>query len=469
MAFPTNLTYAVDGVTDVTADHLNNLEAKVGIDGSEVSTSLDYLLKNPGSVDPGHVHSGYQVAGSYITALTGDVAASGPGSTAATIQAGAVSLSKMANLAPHSIVGNNTADSASPLALSIAQVKSLLAIGPADVGLGNVTNDAQVQLAGSYSDPSWLTYLAGTKIIGFTQGYIPFGGASALTSDSGLFWDNTNKRLGIGTIEPTMAVGLGGGIARTIGMERETGLDTAGYALTLNAGGATVGATNKAGGTLILSSGISTGSGNSQIQFKVAPPWAAATSDNTATAVLSVYYEGASSLVYSSNNAYNGNSSVAYPFILKNANNSAVLYAQFGATNPVRTAGGETGQFKISCREAGGWNDRFFFKGSSFGIGTSNFGTSAVQILGIGSGTAPSSAPADMAQMWVADINGAAGYAGFHKRTETTNLTEVIPGVVIRATTGRSANPYEGLMEINQVDNGIYWYADGAWRTIATW
>jgi hypothetical protein len=56
MAFPINLTNAVDGVTEVVADHLNNLEAKVGIDGSLVTTSLDYLLKNTASVDPGHKH-----------------------------------------------------------------------------------------------------------------------------------------------------------------------------------------------------------------------------------------------------------------------------------------------------------------------------------------------------------------------------------------------------------------------------
>jgi len=57
MAFPTSLTNAVDGVTEVVAGHLNNLEAKVGIDGSQVTTSLDYLLKNPASMDPGHGHS----------------------------------------------------------------------------------------------------------------------------------------------------------------------------------------------------------------------------------------------------------------------------------------------------------------------------------------------------------------------------------------------------------------------------
>lgn len=61
MAFPTNLTNAVDGVpgvgTQIIAAHLNNLEAKVGIDGSADTASLDYKLKNTASLDPGHKHS----------------------------------------------------------------------------------------------------------------------------------------------------------------------------------------------------------------------------------------------------------------------------------------------------------------------------------------------------------------------------------------------------------------------------
>ncbi len=169
MAFPSNLTNAVDGITDVVADHLNNLEAKVGIDGSLVTTSLDYLLKNPASVDPGHMHTRLSISGllqsdipgltdalaakqpngNYLTALTGDVAASGPGSAGAAIQAGAVTFSKMANLAAGSIIGNNTALPAAPLALTAAQVKTLLAIAPSDVGLSNVTNDVQIKLQSS--------------------------------------------------------------------------------------------------------------------------------------------------------------------------------------------------------------------------------------------------------------------------------------------------------------------------------
>jgi hypothetical protein len=65
MAFPTNLTNAVDTETEIIAAHLNNLEAKVGVDSSSVTTSIDYLLKNAASIDPGHTHSIYaKLAGS---------------------------------------------------------------------------------------------------------------------------------------------------------------------------------------------------------------------------------------------------------------------------------------------------------------------------------------------------------------------------------------------------------------------
>jgi hypothetical protein len=72
MAFPTNLTSAVDGVTDVLADHLNNLEAKVGLDGSLVATSLDYLLKNPASLEPGHKHNKLWASDGSAAVLTTD-------------------------------------------------------------------------------------------------------------------------------------------------------------------------------------------------------------------------------------------------------------------------------------------------------------------------------------------------------------------------------------------------------------
>jgi len=52
------------------------------------------------------------------------------------------------------------------------------------------------------------------------------------------------------------------------------------------------------------------------------------------------------------------------------------------------------------------------------GIGTTTFGTSAVKVLAMGSGTAPTTSPADAAQVWVADEGGAAGIASLHMRDE---------------------------------------------------
>lgn len=63
----------------------------------------------------------------------GDITVSGGGATW-TIDAGAVTVSKMANLAASTILGNNTGAGAAPIALSVAQVKTLLAYTPADIG-----------------------------------------------------------------------------------------------------------------------------------------------------------------------------------------------------------------------------------------------------------------------------------------------------------------------------------------------
>lgn len=60
-------------------DAIEALEAKLGVDSSAVATSIDYLVKNSASVDPGHKHSIYIVqasqvvsAGTAITAIDGE-------------------------------------------------------------------------------------------------------------------------------------------------------------------------------------------------------------------------------------------------------------------------------------------------------------------------------------------------------------------------------------------------------------
>lgn len=67
-----------------------------------------------------------QAAGSYITALTGDVVAAGPGSSAATIQANVVSNTKLAQMAANTIKGNNTGSTANAADLTVSQVNTML-------------------------------------------------------------------------------------------------------------------------------------------------------------------------------------------------------------------------------------------------------------------------------------------------------------------------------------------------------
>ncbi|MBU2025326.1 hypothetical protein KJ912_01140, partial [Patescibacteria group bacterium] len=69
--FPIELTNAQDDVTDVLAKHLNNLEEKVGIDASEDENSIDYKLKNPDSINPGHKHSAKETANYYAADSVG--------------------------------------------------------------------------------------------------------------------------------------------------------------------------------------------------------------------------------------------------------------------------------------------------------------------------------------------------------------------------------------------------------------
>jgi hypothetical protein len=56
--------------------------------------------------------------------------------------------------------------------------------------------------------------------------------------------------------------------------------------------------------------------------------------------------------------------------------------------------------------------------GGNVGIGQATFGTSATQTLALGTGTAPSTSPADAFQIYSADVGAVAGQAGPHFRTE---------------------------------------------------
>jgi len=104
--------------------------------------------------------------GDQTITLTSDVTGSGTGSFATTIAAGAVSLSKMANMATASLLGRNTAGTGSPEVLSAATAKTLLS-------LNNVENTALSTWAGSTNLTTVGTISTGTwsgTAIGETKG-----------------------------------------------------------------------------------------------------------------------------------------------------------------------------------------------------------------------------------------------------------------------------------------------------------
>ena len=107
-------------------------------------------------------------------------------------------------------------------------------------------------------------------------------------------------------------------------------------------------------------------------------------------------------------------------------------------------------------------------KEGNLALGATAVGSSAAKVLGFGNGTAPTTAPGDLSQMWSADANAAAGKATMHMMSESGTGKIVVAGFLIKTDTGDPAQVHEGLGCINTFDNTVKIYADGGWRTIAS-
>lgn len=133
--------------------------------------------------------------------------------------------------------------------------------------LKGVTSAIQTQINAKFTLPA------------FTSGSVLFSDGSTIAQDnSNFFWDTSTNRLGLGTAVPSGDIGFGGNSARTIIMDRTT--VTNGNSLTITAGGAVLGGTNCAGGTIAIKGGTATGNSGSNIEFYTSGGGGSGTADS---------------------------------------------------------------------------------------------------------------------------------------------------------------------------------------------
>ena len=230
-----------------------------------------------------------------------------------------------------------TADLAFQFLNDVSPLVSIL--GNGNVGIGTTSPRQKLQVVGASQAP------VGTGIDGIFR----------LTTGTGLLTDNSLEfgivdgsyswiqavhpetdvrklvlnplggNVGIGTTAPTNILSFGGNAARTWWIERHTTANTAGNTLTIQAGGATAAATDKAGGNLILAPGLSTGTGNNQILFKTSTPGSKGTSDNALATRVTLDYSALALGVQLTSSLVTGTSPFAVTSTTVNTNLNADL------------------------------------------------------------------------------------------------------------------------------------------------
>ncbi len=154
--------------------------------------------------------NGKQASGSYITALTGDVTASGPGSASSTIANLAVTNAKIANSTidltakvtstlPLANGGTNsaTAASAGSVVYSTASAMAYNAVG----------TTGQALISGNTGAPTWFAPTAGSVLFAGTSGILS-------QDNTGLFYSSANHQLGIGVTATSSSLEVSNGTAQ---------------------------------------------------------------------------------------------------------------------------------------------------------------------------------------------------------------------------------------------------------------
>ena len=196
-------------VTGLTKLGVRDTSAAFDVDIAATSSTA-LTAKRTLTFDMGNADRTLTLPVSSTTTLTGEVTGSGSGSFATTIAAGAVTLAKQANLAANSLQGNNTGSPATPLALTVAQVKVLLGyvLAPSTQSGNTYTpvladQDRPVQM--TYAGASAVTLPQDSDLAFPVGGVIPFKCANAagkITFAAGSGATMTVARVGCASLIP---------------------------------------------------------------------------------------------------------------------------------------------------------------------------------------------------------------------------------------------------------------------------
>ncbi len=222
-------------VSAVTATELGHLSGVT----SAIQTQLD----------------GKQATGNYITALTGDVTASGPGSVAATIANDTVSNAKAANMATQTIKGRTTAGTGDPEDLTATQATAMLNAMVGDSGSGGVKGLVPAPASG---DTAALKFLKADGTWATPGGTSPVAPTiQRFTSGSGTYTRPTSPTPLYLRVKMVGGGGGGGGSGTASGSAGGTGGDTT-FGSNTASGGGGGGATGSQAGA---GGGVSVGTG----------------------------------------------------------------------------------------------------------------------------------------------------------------------------------------------------------------